>query len=102
MAGIEVPVSLITLQRAVYAARLALVEHVRSNGSVPSWSDAARTLGASMQQVCEVTEAALQEAIAESGLEREHGRRKLRLALMAASAPEPVAGSGGDPAEDRR
>jgi hypothetical protein len=87
MVDIELPRGLVALQLSVYAARLRLVEHVRENGPVRDWSPDTKAQGASVQRACEVSEAVLQKAIDESGLERTHGRRALRRALMAAAAP---------------
>lgn len=88
MADIELPRGLVALQIDVYAARLRLVEYVRANGPARDWSSDANAAGADLQDACEVSEAVLQVAIDESGLERKHGRRELRRALMAAAAPQ--------------
>ncbi|WP_153534018.1 hypothetical protein [Streptomyces sp. RB17] len=97
MADIELPRGLVALQIDVYAARLRLVEHVRANGPVRDWSPDADAEGADLQYACEVSEAVLQKAIDESGLERKHGRRALRRALMAAAAPQMVGQPGTTP-----
>ncbi|GAA3794808.1 hypothetical protein [Streptomyces chiangmaiensis] len=95
MADVELPKGLVALQLDVYAARLRLVEHVRANGPVRDWSPEADAEGADLQHACEVSEAVLQKAIDESGLEQKHGRRALCRALMAGAArswqasPEP-------------
>ncbi|WP_217128668.1 hypothetical protein [Streptomyces sp. AC558_RSS880] len=88
MVGIELPRCLVALQLSVYTARLRVVEHVRTNGPTRDWSPEIHAEGANLQQACEVSEAALQKAIDESGLEQQHGRRALRRALMAAASPQ--------------
>ncbi|MFD0132896.1 hypothetical protein ACFVIL_02855 [Streptomyces sp. NPDC127159] len=97
MGDIELPRGLVALQLDVYAARLRLVEHVRANGPVRDWSPDADDDGADLQHACEVSEAVLQKAIDESGLERKHGRRALRRALMAAAAPQMASQPGTTP-----
>lgn len=87
MASMEVPEPLIALQCAVYAARQALTEHVRTNGPVRIWSAGTNAAGTELQRACERAEAALQQAITEGGLEREHGRRAVNHALRAAALP---------------
>ncbi|BDH69817.1 hypothetical protein MTP06_32660 [Streptomyces sp. PLM4] len=76
------------MQLSVYAARLRLVEHVRANGPVWDWSPDADAQGADLQLACEVSAAILRKAIDDSSMEREHGRRALRRALMAAASPQ--------------
>lgn len=85
VAGMDVPEPLIALQCAVYAARQALTEHVRTNGPVRAWSDRTNAAGAALQQTRDRAEAALQQAVTRSGLERDHGRRALNHALRAAA-----------------
>ncbi|MFD8504279.1 hypothetical protein ACFV2L_16360 [Streptomyces sp. NPDC059687] len=97
MANIELPQGLVALQLDVYAARLTLVEHVRANGPVRDWSPEADAEGADLQHACEVSEAVLQKAIDESGLEQKHGRRALRRALMAGAAPQMASQPGTTP-----
>ena len=88
MVDIELPPALIALQLSVYAARLRVVEHVRAHGPIGGWSPEVDAEGARLQQALEAGEDALRRAIEESGLEREHGRRAVRRALMAAAAPQ--------------
>jgi hypothetical protein len=97
MVDIELPRGLVALQLSVYAARLRLVDHVRANGPVRDWSPETDAEGAGLQRACEVSEAVLQKAINESGLERKHGRRALRRALMAAAAPQMPSQPGTTP-----
>ena len=85
MVDIELPRGLVALQLSVYAARLRLVEHVRANGPVRDWSPDTDAEGANLQDVCGVSQAVMQKAIDESGLEQKHGRRALRRALRAAA-----------------
>ena len=94
MADIELPPDLVALQLSVYEARLRLIGHVRANGPVRDWSPGTRAEGASLQHACEVSEDGLRKAIADSGLERKHGQRALRRALMAAAAPQMPAQPG--------
>ncbi|MEU0213224.1 hypothetical protein [Streptomyces canus] len=88
MFDIELPRGLVALQLSVYAARLRLVEHVRANGPVRDGSPSTDADGADLQDACEVSQAVLQKAIDESGLEQKHGRRALRRALMAAAGQQ--------------
>ncbi|WP_371584476.1 hypothetical protein [Streptomyces sp. NBC_01314] len=88
MVDIELPQAMVALQLGVYFVRLRVVEHVRAHGPVGGWSPDVDAEGARLQQACEASEAALGKAIEESGLEREHGRRAVRRALMAAAAPQ--------------
>jgi hypothetical protein len=88
MVDIELPQALIALQLSVYSARLRVVEHVRAHGPIGGWSPDVDTEGARLQQAIEAGEAALRRAIEESSLEREHGQRAVRRALMAAAAPQ--------------
>ncbi|MGJ5828964.1 hypothetical protein [Streptomyces ossamyceticus] len=88
MVDIELPRSLVALQLTVYAARLRLVEHVRVNGPVRDWSPGTDAEGADLQAACEVSQAVLLKAVDESGLERKHGRRALRRALLAAAGQQ--------------
>ncbi|MFF7756909.1 hypothetical protein [Streptomyces griseorubiginosus] len=85
MVDIELPRGLVALQLSVYAARLRLAEHVRANGPVRDWSPGTDAEGANLQDACRVSQAVLQKAIDESGLEQKHGRRTLRRALRAAA-----------------
>jgi hypothetical protein len=86
MVDIELPEPLVRLQLDVYLARLRVIEHVRAHGPVAGWSPGVHAEGARLQQACEASEAALRNAIVESGLEREHGGRAVCRALMAAAA----------------
>lgn len=88
MVDIQLPRAWVVLQLSVYAARLRVVEHVRAHGPVEGWSPDVDAEGARLQQACEASETALRKAIEESDLEREHGRRAVRRALMAAAAPQ--------------
>ncbi|MEU6318581.1 hypothetical protein [Streptomyces sp. NPDC047009] len=97
MADIELPRGLVALQLDVYAARLRLIEHIRANGPVRDWSPDADADGADLQHAHEVSEAVLQKTIDESGLERKHGRRALRRALMATAAPQMASQPGTTP-----
>ncbi|MET8784905.1 hypothetical protein [Streptomyces sp. NPDC004589] len=97
MGDIELPRGLVALQLDVWAARLRLVEHVRANGPVRDWSPDADADGADLQHACEVSDAVLQKAIDESGLEQKHGRRALRRALMAGAAPQMASQPGTTP-----
>ncbi|WP_146192701.1 hypothetical protein [Streptomyces sp. A244] len=98
MVDIELPRGLVALQLSVYAARLRLVEHVRANGPVRNWNPGTDAEGADLQDACEVSQAVLQKAIDESGLEQKHGRRALRRALMAAGQQMPSQPGTRDPA----
>lgn len=88
MVDIELPESLVRLQLDVYVARLRVIEHVRAHGSVAGWSPGVNAEGARLQRACEASEAALQKALGESGLERQHGRRAVRRALRAEAGPQ--------------
>ena len=88
MVDIELPQALIALQLSLYSARLRVVEHIRAHGPIGGWSPDVDAEGARLQQAIEAREAALRRAIEESGLEREHGQRAVRRALMAAAAPQ--------------
>ncbi|WP_132124933.1 hypothetical protein [Actinocrispum wychmicini] len=89
MPDIHLPEALIELQRRVFAARLALAEHVRANGPVRDWSQETLAEGALLQQELERLEGELRQATEESGLIREHGGRTTRLALIAAASQSP-------------
>ncbi|MFJ7044153.1 hypothetical protein CTU88_09800 [Streptomyces sp. JV178] len=88
MVDIELPEPLVRLQLDVYLARLRVIEHVRAHGPVAGWSPGVEAEGARLQQAREASEAELQRAIEESGLEREHGRRAVGRALRAEAGPQ--------------
>lgn len=88
MVDIHLPQALLALQLDVYAARLRVVEHVRTHGPVGGWSPDVNAEGARLQHAIGASEMALRKAIEESGLEGEHSRGAVRRALRAAAAPQ--------------
>jgi hypothetical protein len=92
MADMTVPDSLADLQRSFDAARKAVREHHRATGPVLEWTDEQRAEGDRQQAAWVQVATELRAAVADFGLEAEHGAYKLGRALRKAAYGDDYAG----------